>query len=164
MRRPSWVRQKFVADVLAGTYSPPAGGVNCTTGVAVLMSQAAGVAVQPVPAQPTCVTRGTLLLNVCGVNGCLPQFLLSRFPKLKMSHWTETLPARAAGNRWRTERSTRCVNGLRQEFRVMIRPRCELRQGEPLMKFSRSCAWVVGERVPCWRNWISAASSAFFGT
>src|SRR5215208_4444746 len=154
MRSPSCERQKFVAEVLETTYSPPVGGVKFTMGTAVLRS---------LLLQPTCVTRGTLLLNVCGVNGCLPQFLLSRFPKLKMSHCTETLPARAAGNRWRTERSTRCVNGLRQEFRVMIRPRCELRQGEPLMKFSRSCACVVGERVPCWRNWISVASSAFFG-
>ena len=64
MRSPICDRQKFVAEVLETTYSPPVGGVNWTTGVAVLMSQVGvGVVTQPVPAQPTCVTSGTLLLE-----------------------------------------------------------------------------------------------------
>ena len=65
MRRPSCERQKFVAEVLDTAYSPPAGGVNCTIGTAVLRS---------LLLQPTCVTSGTLLLIVAGVNGALPQF------------------------------------------------------------------------------------------
>src|SRR5215210_8421098 len=138
-------------DVLETAYSPPLGGVNCTTGVAVLMSQAAGVVVQPVPAQPTCVTSGTLLLSVAGVNGCLPQFLLIRLPKLKMSHCTDTRSPRTAGSCCRTETSMRCVNGLRQELRVRILPRCPLRQSDEAMKFSRSCAWMAGVRAPCVR-------------
>src|SRR3954451_8566477 len=133
MRRPICVRQKFEGEVLETTYSPPVGGVNCTTGVAVLMSQlAAGVVTQPVPAQPTCVTSGTLLFEENGVKGSLPQFLLSRLPKLKMSNCRAICSARTEGSFWRNEKSTRCVNGLRQELRSMIRPRCELRQGEAL--------------------------------
>src|SRR4051812_48118379 len=165
MRKPICERQKFVGDVLEFTYSPPVGGVNCTTGVAVLMSQlATGVVTQPVPAQPTCVTSGTLLLRENGVNGALPQFLLSRLPKLKMSNCTAMRSARTDGSFWRREKSTRCVNGLRQELRSMIRPRCELRQGEALMKLSKSCAWIAADRVPDALNWISLGSSAFFGT
>src|SRR5215208_99364 len=140
MRSPSCDRQNCVDEVLGTTYSPPVGGVNCTTGTAVLMSQAAGVVVHPVPAQPTCVTSGTLLLIEPGVKGTLPQFLFSRLPKLKMSHCTETCSARTEGSRWRTDTSSRWVNGLRQELRSMMRPRCRLRHGEALMKFSRSCA------------------------
>src|SRR3982750_209739 len=165
MRRPICVRQKFEGDVLVTTYSPPVGGVNCTTGVAVVISQVgAGVVTQPVPAQPTCVTRGTLLLMEKGVNGALPQFLLSRLPKLKMSNCSATCSARTDGSFWRREKSTRCVNGLRQELRSMIRPRCDLRQGEALMKVSRSCACVAADRLPNALNWISFGSSAFFGT
>src|SRR5436309_14213798 len=149
MRSPICERQKFVAEVLETTYSPPVGGVNCTTGVAVLMSQlAAGVVTQPAPVQPTCVTSGTLLFAENGVKGTLPQFLFSRLPKLKMSNWSAMRSARTEGSFCRSEKSTRCVNGLRQELRSMIRPRCERRQGEALMKFSRSCACVAAEREP----------------
>src|SRR6478672_8703235 len=166
MRSPICERQKFEEDVLETAYSPPVGGVNWTTGTAVLMSQlAAGVVTQPVPAQPTCVTSGTLLFVLNGVKGSLPQFLLSRLPKLKMSNCSAMRSARTEGSFWRSEKSTRCVNGLRQELRSMIRPRCERRQGEPLMKFSRSCACVAGDRpLVVARNWISFGSSAFFGT
>src|SRR3954470_6537562 len=111
MRRPICERQKFDDEVLETTYSPPVGGVNWTIGVAVLMSQAAGVVVQPVPAQPTGVTGGTLLLELNGVKGSLPQFLLSRLPKLKMSNWSAIRSARTEGSFWRSEKSTRCVNG-----------------------------------------------------
>src|SRR5215216_6406556 len=105
MRSPSCDRQKLVEEVLETTYSPPVGGVNCTTGTAVLMSHVAGVvvSVQPVPAQPTCVTRGTLLLAENGVNGSLPQFLFSKLPKLKMSSCTATRSARTEGSFCRME-------------------------------------------------------------
>src|SRR4029078_7274410 len=109
-------RQKFVADVLETAYSPPVGGVNWTTGVAVLMSQAAaGVATQPLPVQPTCVTSGTLLLEVKGVKGSLPQFLLSRLPKLKMSNCSAIRSARTEGSFWRSEKARKSANRVGQE-------------------------------------------------
>src|ERR1043165_2060812 len=106
--------------------------------------------------------------RICGLfvlpKSRAPQSLLSRFKKLKMSSCKMKFCPCNVGSDCRADRLTTLSHGARHEFRFMIVPRCELRQGWPLMKFSSEFCGGGGVVEPLAEKRISVVSCAFFGT